>query len=261
MYAIRSYYEPGLVGNWCVIHHHTAMLEFSYMILEYYRYSGRDISKWLPIVKGTIDFFDNYYRHKAKYNANFKEYDENGKLILFPASACESHYYVSNAVPDVAGLQAIVDGAIQLPENWKNEFFKGEKELQRLKQTIPDFYKTEIEGDTVIPPGKSVAYSWWNKTELYINYPMFPFNRIKIGDKAMDYVFNTYKHWSTWQTPKSWELVQSWNNGNVAFARMGMTAKAAYLTYKTLTDGPYRFPSFWGPGNDWVPDHNSYNFV
>ena len=37
---------------------------------------------------------------------------------------------------------------------------------------------------------------------------------------------------------------------------MGMSEKAGDLTYKTLTDGPYRFPAFWGPGNDWVPDHN-----
>lgn len=252
----QPWMEPGLASNWCTMHHHTAMLEFSYMILEYYRYSGRDISKWLPIVKGTIDFFDNYYRLKAKFNANYKEYDANGKLIIFPAAACESHYYVSNPVPDVAGLQAVIDGALQLPEKWMNEFFKGSEELSRIQNTIPDFFLDDIDGDTVIPPGKSVAYSWWKKTELYINYPMFPFNRIELGDPEMEYVNNTYKHWETWQTPLSWELVQSWNNGNVAFARMGMTGKAADLTYKTLANGPFRFPSFWGPGNDWVPDHN-----
>jgi hypothetical protein len=25
---------------------------------------------------------------------------------------------------------------------------------------------------------------------------------------------------------------------------------------KKLADGPYRFPAFWGPGHDWVSDHN-----
>ncbi len=252
----QPWMEPGLASNWCTVHHHTAMLEFSFMILEYYRYSGCDISKWLPIVKGTIDFFDNYYRHKAKFNANYKEYDPDGKLIIFPAGACESHYYVSNPVPDVAGLQAVVAGALQLPEKWQIAFFGGEAELKRMQKTVPDFYLDEIKGDTVMPPGKSVAYSWWPKTELYINYPMFPFNRIKMGDKEMNYVFNTYKHWETWQTPRCWESVNSWENANVAFARMGLTEKAADLNYKKLKNGPFRFPSFWGPGHDWVPDHN-----
>lgn len=252
----QPWMEPGLSSNWCVIHHHTAMLEFSYMILEYYRYSGRDISKWLPIVKGTIDFYDNYYRHKAKFNANFREYDENGKLIIFPAGACESHYYVSNPVPDVAGLQAVVQGAMELPDKWLEKFFGGKEKLSRMQVTIPDFHLEEIEGDTVLPPGKSVVYSWWKKTELYINYPMFPFNRIELGDREMAYIHNTYKHWDRWQTPRAWQMYQSWANGNVAFARMGKTGEAAELTCKTLANGPFRFPSFWGPGYDWVPDHN-----
>lgn len=248
--------EPGLSSNWCVIHHHTAMLEFSHMILEYYRYSGRDISRWLPIVKGTIDFFDNYYRMKAKFNANYMEYDPEGKLIIFPSGACESHYYVSNPVPDVAGLRAIVEGAMQLPRKWIDEIFEGREELSRMHSTLPGFHLDVIEGDTVMPPGRSVAYSWWKKTELYINYPMFPFNIIEMGDPEMDYVYNTYRHWDTWQTPKAWETHQSWANANVAFARMGITDNASEMTYKTLANGPYRFPSFWGPGYDWVPDHN-----
>lgn len=252
----QPWMDPGLSSNWCTMHHHTAMLEFSYMILEYHRYSGRDISKWLPIVKGTIDFFDNYYRLKAKFNANFKEYDENGKLIIFPAGACESHYFVSNPVPDLAGLQAVVQGAMQLPRKWIDGTFGGMEKLKSLQKTIPDYHLDQIDGDIVIPPGKSVAYSWWKKTELYINYPMFPFNQIALDDKEMEYIHNTYKHWSTWQTPKAWEIVQSWNNGNVAFSRMGLTDKAAKLTQQTLENGPFRFPSFWGPGNDWVPDHN-----
>jgi hypothetical protein len=28
------------------------------------------------------------------------------------------------------------------------------------------------------------------------------------------------------------------------------------LTLKKLGDAPRRFPTWWGPGNDWVPDHN-----
>ncbi|MFI3321032.1 MAG: DUF5703 domain-containing protein [Rikenellaceae bacterium] len=248
--------EQGLATNWCTIHHHTAMLEFSYMILEYYRYSGRDISKWLPLVEGTISFFDNYYRHKAKYNANWKEYGPDGKLIIFPASACESHYYVANPMPDLSGLWAVVGAARNLPQEYKDKFFDGGDGLDKIYGTIPDFHTDQIDGDTVFPPGKSLVYSWWNKTELFVNYPMFPFNLIGLDDPRMEYVHNTYKHWETWQTMRSWTSVNSWENGNVAFARMGLVDEAKDVNYRKLKDGSFRFPSFWGPGHDWTPDHN-----
>ena len=33
-------------------------------------------------------------------------------------------------------------------------------------------------------------------------------------------------------------------------------ASVADLAVKKLGNAPRRFPTFWGPGNDWVPDHN-----
>ena len=37
---------------------------------------------------------------------------------------------------------------------------------------------------------------------------------------------------------------------------MGMAAEAADFNTRKLQDSPRRFPTFWGPGHDWVPDHN-----
>ena len=37
---------------------------------------------------------------------------------------------------------------------------------------------------------------------------------------------------------------------------MGLTDEAAAITIKKLRDSNRRFPTFWGPGHDWVPDHN-----
>ncbi len=248
--------EKGVSRNWSIMHHRTAQLEFSYMILEYYRYSGRDISRWLPIVKGTLDFFHNYYAMRHRVYNKFTDYDRDGKLILFPSSACESHFMVSNPLPDVAGLWAVVEAAMALPTEWQDEFFGGGDALKELHTHIPDMHCETIGEDTVYPPAKSIAYSNWPKTELYINYPMFPFDRIKLGDKEMEYVFNTRKHWETWQTPKAWTYTNSWGNANVAFARMGLLDEAKATAIKKLNNGPFRFPSFWGPGADWTPDHN-----
>ena len=35
-----------------------------------------------------------------------------------------------------------------------------------------------------------------------------------------------------------------------------MTEEAADYNTRKLQDSDRRFPTFWGPGHDWVPDHN-----
>jgi hypothetical protein len=48
----------------------------------------------------------------------------------------------------------------------------------------------------------------------------------------------------------------SWHQDGIFFARMGMVKEAADYNMKKLENSPRRFPTFWGPGHDWVPDHN-----
>jgi hypothetical protein len=62
---------------------------------------------------------------------------------------------------------------------------------------------------------------------------------------------NTWEHGTF---PKN--MVQSWHQDGIFFARMGLTAEAADYNCRKLEDSPRRFPTFWGPGHDWVPDHN-----
>jgi hypothetical protein len=50
--------------------------------------------------------------------------------------------------------------------------------------------------------------------------------------------------------------VQSWHQDGIFFARMGMTEEAVDFNTRKLQESERRFPTFWGPGHDWVPDHN-----
>ena len=47
-----------------------------------------------------------------------------------------------------------------------------------------------------------------------------------------------------------------WKQDNIFAARLGLTEEAAELNLLKLKDSGRRFPAFWGPGFDWVPDHN-----
>jgi hypothetical protein len=47
-----------------------------------------------------------------------------------------------------------------------------------------------------------------------------------------------------------------WKQDAIFAARMGLTEEADSLLTLKLKDSGRRFPAFWGPGFDWVPDHN-----
>jgi len=49
---------------------------------------------------------------------------------------------------------------------------------------------------------------------------------------------------------------KGWKQDNIWAACLGLTDQAFQLTAQKLLAHPYRFPAFWGPGFDWMPDHN-----
>lgn len=83
-------------------------------------------------------------------------------------------------------------------------------------------------------------------------YPLFPFNQFQLGDEEIQYFKNAYEKAPAFRKGK----VISWHQDGIQFARMGMTEEAADYNTKKLQDSQRRFPTFWGPGHDWVPDHN-----
>lgn len=75
---------------------------------------------------------------------------------------------------------------------------------------------------------------------------------VENGDTVIEYFKNTYEF-----TPEHRKgNVKSWHQDGIQLARMGMTKEAAEYNVKKLQDSLHRFPTFRGPGHDWVPDHN-----
>ena len=77
------------------------------------------------------------------------------------------------------------------------------------------------------------------------------FNRYDFQSPFIPIFRNTWKHGNF---PKN--MVISWHQDGIFYARMGMVREAYEYNLKKLGNSPRRFPTFWGPGHDWVPDHN-----
>ncbi|HPT32686.1 MAG TPA: hypothetical protein PLW67_12640, partial [Prolixibacteraceae bacterium] len=109
----------------------------------------------------------------------------------------------------------------------------------------------EKEGHKTVSP----AWTWAriNNSEIPQLYPVFPYGMYGIGRPGLDIAVNTWKYGTDRADQKNHV---SWHQDAIFCARLGLTEEAAAITIKKLQDSERRFPTFWGPGHDWVPDHN-----
>ncbi len=242
----NDFVEEGVMANGFISYHWESQVEHAYMILEYHRFSSMDISAYMPFIEQSLVFFDQHYRARQKMR-NGKELDDDGKLVLYPSTACETYRGAKNPVDLIAGLKACLSGLLELDE----KYLSPEKKVyyQSYLNTIPDYSYGEKDGARYIKP--AVSWTAVINNEQPELYPLFPFNRFKLGDEEMPAFKKAYE-----MAGNHTKSVISWHQNGIQFARMGMAAEAAEYNIEKLKDSPRRYPTFWGPGYDWVPDHN-----
>lgn len=239
--------EKGVMANGAIAYHWESQIEHAYMILECHRFTGADLSKYMSFIEQSLIFFDEHYRARQKMR-NGNEVDENGKLVIYPSTSCESYRGATNPADVIAGLKACLKSMLELDD----KFLSNERKAyyREFLDRVPDFAYDEVNGLPVIKP----AESWIRESnqELPQFYPLFPFNQFKIGDKEIQTFKNAYQIAPAFRKG----TIVSWHQDGIQFARMGMAKEAADYNTKKLQDSERRYPTFWGPGHDWVPDHN-----
>jgi hypothetical protein len=268
--ALHQYNDPvedGVMACKPISYHWESQLENAYMILEHRRFTGADITEYMPFIENAVVFFDEHYRKRQEMR-NGNELDENGHLVIFPSKACETFRAATNPADLVSGLQACVDAILELDDDMLE--LRDKAYYQELREVIPPFAYNEEAGTTYLmdklpnfeegslysKPGVRTilpAKSWkeYGNGELPMLYPLFPFNRFALGKDDMQVFRDTYEQGNFRKGN-----VVSWHQDGIFFARMGQTEKAADFNCRKLDDSDRRFPTFWGPGHDWVPDHN-----
>ncbi len=229
-----DYFDKGVEYNAWLEYEWDTALEFCQMILETKSYNNADISQYKPLIESCVRFFDEHYRYLAKLRGR-KELDGDGKLILFPGSACETYKMANNASSTIAALKTVLKSL-------------GNDSLLKF---IPEIPLRAVNGKTMISPAKT--WERVNNTESPQLYPVFPWRMYGVGKDSLHIARNTYFYDT--DTLKFRSHV-GWKQDNIFAACLGLTDEAKRLNSLKLADGPYRFPAFWGPGFDWSPDHN-----
>ncbi len=243
-----AFFDKGVEYNAWLEYQWDTALEFCLMMLELQRYCNADISSYVPLIESCLTFFDEHYRHLAKLRGR-KVLDENNHLVLYPGSSCETYKMAYNATSTIAALQTVLQGVIALPDTLVSQPKK--QAWSDMLKTIPPISFREFDGKKTIAPAK--LWERLNNTEVPQLYPVFPWGIYGVGRPDLEVAVNTYKYDTD---ALKFRSHVGWKQDNIFAARLGLTDEAAALTLKKLGSSARRFPSFWGPGYDWTPDHN-----
>lgn len=240
-----DYFDKGIEYNAWLEYQWDTVLEFCLMILETNAYNNNDITRYIPLIESCLTFFDEHYTHLAK-RRGARSLDENGHLVLYPGTACETYKMAYNATPTIAALKVVLERLVALG-NLPVDKEKWESMLSR----IPPITTRIMDGRELIAPAK--LWERINNVESPQLYPVFPWRLYGIGKKDIALAINTYKYDPDMLKFRSHV---GWKQDNIFAACLGLTDEARRLALLKMADGPLRFPAFWGPGFDWTPDHN-----
>ena len=260
-------FDKGVEYNAWLEYEWDTVLEFCLMMLEEEEYTGRDISDKIPFIESCLRFFDEHYQYLAR-KRGAKALNGDGELVLYPGSGAETYKMAYNSTSTIVGLLTIIQKLIQANTTFfyaeerrgihakvdtakQNTATRRHNYLAELLLRIPSVDTQMLNGVPVIPPAKS--WERINNVESPQLYPVYPWGELGVGKPGIEIALNT---WNLDTNVIKFRSHVGWKQDNIWAARLGLTDEAWRLTSLKLQNSGRRFPAFWGPGFDWVPDHN-----
>lgn len=241
-------YDPGMEYNAWLEYLWDTVFEFCQMILDTERYSDADITRYLPLIESCLTFYDEHYQYLAG-KTGARTFTEQGKFVFYPSSAAESYKGAYNSTTVISALKVILGRVLSLPSKYDSAIQS--KRWQVMLSRLPEIPIKEYGGEKVLAPAEHWARI--QNSEAPQLYPVFPWGLFGIGKPGLDIARNTYA--LDTQVLKYRSHV-GWRQYNIWAARLGLTQEAQSLARAKFANAPHRFPTFWGPGFDWTPDHN-----
>ncbi len=231
-----------MLDNAYIRYEYTAAPELLALALDYADYTG-DASfmadTLLPLADALLPFWDQHYKTDAQ-----------GKLVMQPAQALETIRNARNPTPDVAGLQWGLDHLLRLPEA-----VAGARRLafwKQLRDKIPPIHiKVDEDGRRRVMGHASDSEPPRSNVENPELYAVFPFRLYGVGKPDIDVGLATFEK-------RVNKMGKGWTQDDIQAAMLGLTETAAtYVSNRARASNPQsRFPAFWGPNYDWVPDQD-----
>ncbi len=224
--------DGALTSPW-VRRYFVTQLEFCYMILEWARFTGEGIDRYLGLIESCLEFYEQHYGGSSP-------------LRMEPAQSIEMYFGAVNPTPDLAALQVVITELLHRPELAPGRRTR----WQALLDRVPELPVEERGGVEVFAPAETYDGTQQNM-EIPELYPVFPWGCAGIGIGRLDLARATWAHGVS---NNQRQFTECWSQVAIFAARLGLTEEAGRLITDKFGDSPRRFPAFWGPGPDYVPD-------
>jgi len=171
-------------------------------------------------------------------------------MVLYPANALESYHVVKNPTDAIAGLRCVL-GRLLSPEFEDFGSASQRESWYVLQSRLPPISTIRKDGTRIL--SYAATRSPRHNCELPQLYAVHPYGLYGLGKPDLRLAIDTARHCA--ESEEQLDFI-SWHPTGIQYARLGMLPEAWDFLTKKLSDGPFRFPAFWGPGHDWTPDHN-----
>lgn len=232
--------QDGVSDNLYIRYYWQGGLELCTMLFEYFEYTndaGFFQEEALPFIKEIITFYDKHY-----------ERDEKGKLFISPAQSLETYQKgVSNPLPEIAGLHWVLNKTIEHKAFIKDQSITAT--VKRLQTELPEIPMGLLNGKKVLLAGSNLGERVnIENPELYA---VFPYRFFTKGKPNEDIGIETFEN-------RLYKKFVGWHQDGIQAALLGLTqtAKQAVTENFSMKHKGSRFPSFWGPNYDWLPDQD-----
>jgi hypothetical protein len=217
--------------------HNSSGLEVVYHGLLFYRYAGDEAflsETLLPIAEAVLDYYDQHFERK------------DGKLHITPAQVIEQWWSAVNPMPELAGLRACLNELLELPD----AHCPRRADWERLRSELPELPVGEADGEAVFTP----AAEWDGPPHNSENpelYAVFPYHHCNLDSDDLDIGRATFAR-------RVYTHDMGWAQDGMQAALLGLKDEVRQSVVNRLTtpSAYARFPAFWGPGFDWIPDQD-----
>ncbi|MCX6229285.1 MAG: DUF5703 domain-containing protein [Bacteroidia bacterium] len=222
-------------------------LELMAMVLDYYdETQDPEFLKntLLPMASGIAKFYDVHWKR-----------DSQGKIRFDPACALEASHEVVNPLPEIAGLKFMLPRLIGLPQNsttaeQRASWAKTLADLPEVPIGVENGKKILLEAEIVKDrPGDEYP-------ELY---GIFPYRLYTVGTPDLKIGEATFEKFVPVKLQHVYPydgLIGAWRQSSIQAAYVGKTDQASRMVVTNFSahHRGSRFPAFWGPGHDYMPD-------
>jgi hypothetical protein len=191
----------------------------------------------LPAARELLAFFDKHYKTGS-----------DGKLDMQPSQALETWKGCVNPMPELAGLYSTTARLLALPESLTTN--EDRAFWRQLQAKLPPLPTTKTpDGKVMLAPAQ--VYKEKQNSEVPELYAVFPFRQIAVGKPNLEWGVEALNH----RTDKG---ASGWRQDDIFMAWLGQAAQARdYVVQRARSKHEAsRFPAFWGPNFDWVPDQD-----